>query len=181
MKVWHFLMIGLVLATLSCNNSEDPPSVLISDIPLVPDLPPGDEPPEPPDPPGTNDMSLFESQIFNLINDYRISQGRSPLTWNETIQIQARDHSENMADGSVAFGHGGFQARVDAIRLVLGGVAFAENVAMNFSTDPQSVVNQWVASTGHRNNILGPYSLSGLSAKQASNGAWYYAQIFLGY
>ena len=89
------------------------------------------------------------------------------------------EHSANMAQGRVAFGHDGFNNRFRRFpfRLTRRG---AENVAMSngLSDAGKVAVDGWIKSPGHRKNMVGSFSYMGIGAVQASNGAWYLTQLF---
>ncbi|BDI19931.1 hypothetical protein ANSO36C_57330 [Nostoc cf. commune SO-36] len=69
------------------------------------------------------DSSAIEQSVFTQINNYRVSQGLAKLTRNSDIDTQARIHSKNMANGTVAFGHTGFTERVKAIGITYNAAA----------------------------------------------------------
>jgi len=139
----------------------------------IPTPPPPTPPPAPP-----AFATAYDDQILALVNDHRRSIGKPALAMNQVIWTQANGHSRNMASGSVPFGHDGFDARVAAIRAALGsGGSAAENVAMGY-TSAASVVNAWLGSAGHRANIEGNSTRTGVSAVQSSGGVWYYTQLF---
>lgn len=53
-----------------------------------------------------------------------------------------------------------------------------ENVAVGYPSGKATVVG-WMASSGHRANILDPTFTQGVvSAAQDSSGRWYVAQVF---
>ncbi len=120
----------------------------------------------------------FDAEILNLINEHRTGIGLDILIFNKTIWDEAQIHSENMADESVDFGHDGFTERIDRIYETLPGNASAENVAMGYET-AEDVVTGWLNSSGHKDNIEGDYSHTGLSAIKNSEGVYYYTQIFI--
>ena len=124
------------------------------------------------------DESGFDVDILYLINEHRLSIDLNILTFNETIWKEAQIHSENMAEGSVDFGHDDFTERIDRIYETLPGNASAENVAMGYET-AEDVVTGWLNSSGHKDNIEGNYSHTGLSAIKNSEGVYYYTQIFI--
>ncbi|MGE5198153.1 MAG: CAP domain-containing protein, partial [Rhodospirillaceae bacterium] len=96
----------------------------------------------------------------------------------QVIWDQASGHSEDMASKAVPFGHDGFEARIAAIKSALGsGGSAAENVAMGFDT-AQAVVSAWLNSAGHRANIEGNATRTGIAAARSNGGDWYYTQIF---
>lgn len=81
-----------------------------------------------------------------------------------------------MASGKVAFSHDGFETR----RKNLGGGIAAENVAYNYSDNPNTVVTQWMNSSGHKANIMDlKYKKSAVAAVKSDDGRWYYTQIFI--
>ena len=54
----------------------------------------------------------------------------------------------------------------------------SENVAYAYS-NAQSVVNAWLNSDGHRQNIEGDFTDFDISAEQNANGQWYFTNIFV--
>ena len=135
--------------------------------------------PTPPPPAPTTSPTAYDDEILTLINDHRRSIGKPALAKNQVIWEQANGHSRNMASGKVPFGHDGFDARIATIRAALGsGGSAGENVAMGYNS-AAAVVNAWLGSTGHRANIEGNSTRTGISAVQTEHGGtWYYTQIF---
>jgi uncharacterized protein YkwD len=134
-------------------------------------------PPAPPPAPSPT-ATAYDEQILALVNDHRRSIGKPALSMNQVIWVQANGHSQNMASGTVAFGHDGFDPRVAAVRAALGsGGSAAENVAMGYPS-AESVVSAWLGSAGHRANIEGNATRTGVSAVRSSAGVWYYTQLF---
>jgi uncharacterized protein YkwD len=83
-----------------------------------------------------------------------------------------------MASGSVRFGHTGFTNRINTIKSDDSSIsASGENVAQN--TNPSRAFKAWLRSYGHRKNIEGNYTHTGIGADIDSNGNWYFTQIFL--
>jgi len=60
----------------------------------------------------------------------------------------------------------------------ISSTARAENLAMG-QTTPASVVAAWMNSSGHRRNILGPYTHMGTGVHQGANGTIHWAQLFI--
>jgi uncharacterized protein YkwD len=148
---------------------------LASPAPPAPTPPP---PTAPPPPPAAPSATAYDDEILQLVNDHRRSLGKPALAKSQVIWEQANIHSQNMAAGRVAFGHDGFDARVATIRTALGsGGSAAENVAMGYSS-AAAVVSAWLSSAGHRANIEGNSTRTGVSAVKSGSGAWYYTQIF---
>ena len=132
--------------------------------------------------PAGNYCRNLEQETFYLINAYRKSCKLPPLLWDFTIAQAARDHSRDMADGEVDFGHDGFHERIAKLCTVLTGFKGAgENVFE--SDDPgqmaQNAVAVWLKSPHHLKNILGDFNYSGLGVWQDKAGMVYFTQIFL--
>jgi uncharacterized protein YkwD len=132
-------------------------------------------------PPVTPGIAEVEARVQQLINQYRGDKGLPALELSDIITTQARQHSRNMADGTVTFSHDGFPQRVDAIKTQIEVAAAGENVAMNSGyTDPAKVsVDGWIDSDGHRANIEGDYDLTGIGVAQSSTGGYFLTQIFI--
>ena len=132
------------------------------------------------------DTNLFISpdaklanDILHYVNEYRHKKGLSTLTMNAVVSAQAQKHSENMASHKTAFGHNGFDSRMSRISSQLGGAnATAENVAMG-DMGAKQVVDMWLTSPGHRQNIEGPYNLTGIGIASDRKGNLYFTQIFI--
>jgi uncharacterized protein YkwD len=140
--------------------------------------PPAPTPPTPTPPTPTPSATAYDDQILTLVNDHRRSIGKPALVKSQVIWEQANIHSQNMASKSVPFGHDGFDARIATIRAALGsGGSAAENVAMGYGS-AESAVNAWLNSSGHRANIEGTSTRTGVSAVKSSGGVWYYTQVF---
>ena len=120
----------------------------------------------------------LEQEIFKLVNDYRRSQGLSDLVWNDAIADAAREHSQDMAAGTVPFGHDGYNERWSRLGQILPWRSIAEVVARSGSA--KDTVNAWIASADHQMYLVGDYTLSGVGvAKSDSGGAFHATQIFL--
>jgi len=120
----------------------------------------------------------FEKDILNYINEYRVSKGLSALVMNDVISAEAEKHSMNMAENKVAFSHDGFEDRVKRIVEKSGFVhASAENVAYG-KLSPKEVVNVWLKSPGHKKNIEGNYTYTGIGVAKNADGIIYFTQIF---
>lgn len=120
----------------------------------------------------------MEEEVLIIINEHRNSLGLKSLKMNQVILEEARIHSYNMANGSVAFGHDGFGDRVKRIKQQIGGGGGSENVAYGYP-NAKSVVNGWLNSSGHKKNIEGNHDITGLGICRKNNGAIYYTQIFM--
>lgn len=123
--------------------------------------------------------SNMEVDILKYINEHRLSIGKTALKPSETAASEAEKHSASMASRNIAFGHGGFDNRINKIRESIGGVlAAAENVAYG-QMSAKAVVDGWLNSAGHRKNIEGDYNLTGIGIAEDKRGVLYFTQIFL--
>ena len=117
--------------------------------------------------------------ILHYVNQYRAKYHLQPLKLLPMISAEASTHSVHMAKKSVPFGHQQFQLRMrrlsQRIPFCRGG---AENVAY-YRTNAKQLVDAWMASPGHRQNILGHYNVTGIGIAYDKRGWAYYTQIFL--
>ena len=120
-----------------------------------------------------------EEDILFYVNKFRKSKGLAALEMNEVLSVEARGHSRSMANGRTAFGHDGFEGRIDDISKKLGRVsAAAENVAYG-NLDAEAVVNGWIKSPGHRKNMLGNFNMIGIGTAKGKGNIIYFTQIFI--
>jgi uncharacterized protein YkwD len=119
-------------------------------------------------------------QFIELVNSHRNSIGLKGLAHVEEMVAISAEHSRNMANKSVSFGHTGFSSRCFEAREALGGGNLcAENVAMG-QTNAQSVFSSWMNSPSHRSNIENPrLTHSGLGTAVSSSGTIYWTHLFL--
>lgn len=126
----------------------------------------------------STDYGNMAADILVYVNDYRRKKGLSKLEMNGIMSAEAKTHSEDMAAHRTSFGHSGFQGRMKRISSKIEGMqAWAENVAMG-STTAKEVVENWLKSPMHRQNIEGPYNLTGIGIAADRNGNLYFTQIF---
>ncbi|MFC5046836.1 CAP domain-containing protein [Aquimarina hainanensis] len=118
----------------------------------------------------------YTNQIFELINAHRESIGLQALERNPTADQLAVDHTEYMIS-KAAISHDNFNDRSSSLSEEEGATAVAENVASIYP-DPESVVNGWLNSSGHKANIEGEYSHTGIAAIKDKQGKYYYTQLF---
>lgn len=123
-----------------------------------------------------------EGDVHRLINAHRAQAGLPPLRYDEGIAAVARQHSGAMAGKTRAFGHDGFDGRAAAVNQIVSVGSFAENVAYNSRSGADlapSVVTGWIASSGHRRNIEGAFTLTGIGAARSLDGVTYVTQLFV--
>ena len=128
-----------------------------------------------------SDVAAMEKSVHNQINQYRSSKGLSPLKFNTEISKIAREHSQQMADKQVAFGHSGSDSRYKKISKLIRWNGVAENVAYNqgYQNPGKSAVDGWIKSPGHQRNMVGKYQVTGIGVAKNSKGEYYFTQIFV--
>ena len=122
-------------------------------------------------------LETMESDILKYVNEDRLAHGLSPLQMKELESSLAAKHSHDMSVGKVKFGHDGFNARAKAIQKALGSTEIGENVAEGSMT-AREVVDGWLHSPGHKKNIEGNFTLTGIGYAPDKKGDIYFTQIF---
>ncbi len=121
----------------------------------------------------------FQKRILFYVNEYRAKRHLSALKMSAVISQEAVKHSRDMASKAMPFGHNEFNGRIKRLYKKIsqcnGG---AENVAY-YKLDAKKLVDAWIASPGHRQNIVGNYNLTGIGIAHGKQGWAYYTQIFL--
>ncbi|MCI0382882.1 CAP domain-containing protein [Streptomyces sp. CNQ085] len=95
------------------------------------------------------------ARVVELVNSERAKAGCAPLKVNEKLTEAARAHSKDMA-GHRNMSHTGSDGSGPGDRIERAGYqwrAYGENVAHGYQT-PESVMDGWMSSPGHRRNIL---------------------------
>jgi uncharacterized protein YkwD len=95
------------------------------------------------------------TRVLEIVNAERKKAGCSPLALNAKLTAAAQAHSKDMADHS-NMSHTGSDGSSPADRITRAGYtwsSYGENVAYGYST-PESVMAGWMASAGHKRNIL---------------------------
>ena len=118
------------------------------------------------------------NEILYYVNLHRKSIGRKALELNNVESSLAVQHSINMASYKTPFGHDGLNDRAKIISKRIGKISVAaENVASG-DMSAKEVVEGWLNSPGHKRNIEGDFTLTGIGVAKNSKGIIYYTQIF---
>lgn len=127
-------------------------------------------------------VSDVETEVLELVNQIRLAENLHPLAWDSQLHEAALGHSEDMAANDY-FSHTSLDGRTPFDRIRDAGYQFnaaGENIAAGYST-PQAVVNGWMNSTGHRQNILSStYCDLGVGSAYRASGIYhhYWTQNF---
>jgi uncharacterized protein YkwD len=136
--------------------------------------------PVPVSPASTNQQDIFDQQILGLVNQERAKVGADPLKINEQLDLAADQHTLDQASLN-KMSHTGSNGSNMGDRIKNAGYVFSsagENVAYGFG-DAAAVMNGWMNSEGHRQNILNPsYKEIGIGYAQGADGRPYWTQDF---
>lgn len=119
----------------------------------------------------------MDTEILELLNQYRSSKGLSVLLELDIIKTQTHAHTAYMIS-KAKISHDNFSDRNAYLQKNANAKGVSENVASGYNT-AQSVVNGWLNSEGHRKNIEGNYTHFNVSSKQNASNKWYYTNIFI--
>ncbi|MFD5268869.1 CAP domain-containing protein [Streptomyces sp. NPDC058335] len=106
-----------------------------------------------PKPPATTAPAV--TRVVALVNTERAKVGCSPVTLNAQLSQAAQAHSADMASHNT-MSHTGSDGSDPGQRITRAGYlwsTYGENVAYGYST-PEQVMAGWMASAGHKRNIL---------------------------
>lgn len=132
--------------------------------------------------PARTDYRDLELAVVRLVNAHRVARHLRSLLADSGVARIAREHSRDMAEHRVSFGHDGFDDRVKEAEHVFDLSEIAENVALNNYPRGRTVtvaVRGWLGSAHHRHNIEGNFDRTGVGIARSADGTWYYTQIFI--
>jgi uncharacterized protein YkwD len=119
------------------------------------------------------------SEILALVNAERARVGARPLVLNPRLAAAAQRHVEDLAVMR-RLNHTGSDGSSVASRVRDAGYSYryvGENIAMGYPS-VAAVMNGWMNSPGHRQNILNPnYTELGVAYRTGSGGP-YWVQVF---
>lgn len=128
---------------------------------------------------GTREDNAWEQRVTDLINAERAKVGLGALRYSGQLDAAAEGHDlMQAATGTMA--HEGLGDADPGSRIRAQGFssAWGENVATG-QTSPEQVVAEWMASPGHRRNILDPaFTQLGVAFTTGLDGRTYWAQSF---
>lgn len=124
-------------------------------------------------------VTSYEERVAELVNEIRAGYGLKPLTLNWELSRVARYKSQDMHDKGY-FSHTSptYGSPFDMMKSFgLSYRSAGENIAMGYKT-PESVVDAWMNSSGHRANILNS-SFTQIGVGYVASGN-YWTQMFIG-
>lgn len=122
-------------------------------------------------------VTTTEQQVVMLTNQQRAGAGMTPLTINASLTAAAQAHADDQASVDT-MSHTGTDGSNAGTRIQRSGYPvqnWGENVAGGYSS-PDAVVTAWMASPGHRANIVsGSFTEIGIAIAYAADGTAYWA------
>jgi uncharacterized protein YkwD len=120
----------------------------------------------------------YEQQVINLVNAERAKEGLAPLTLSTKVAAAARMRAKEIMS---SFSHTRPDGSSFATALKEQNVSYrraGENIAWG-QKSPETVVNAWMNSEGHRANIMNAnFTSIGVGYYQV-NGVSYWCQLFI--
>jgi uncharacterized protein YkwD len=188
----RWLVVLAVVASVFVFNraAATPPEVITSSITRSGDAPQ----PTAPDYAGCGGINHpvvnadYEQQVVDLVNTERANRGLPPYKRVTALDEAARYHSADLGQDDY-FEHDSYDRSGSNLVYVCStwtrigkyySGATGENIAGGYST-PQDVMNGWMNSTGHRNNILSTSSWEigvGYATQSGSRYYRYWTQDF---
>jgi uncharacterized protein YkwD len=171
----------LALATLvvltGCNHNQPQPHYTPIDWNNPADPPPNKQQPVTPAPtPAAPQENSVNQQLLSLHNHERELKGRPGLEIDQKLNQYAQEHANWMAQ------HNNLQhSDINNIfKLDIPVMTAGENIAWN-QQDAAEVVNAWMHSTGHRDNILNrKFTKVGFGVAYNAKGEPYWCTCFGG-
>ncbi|HOM01531.1 MAG TPA: SafA/ExsA family spore coat assembly protein [Acetivibrio sp.] len=131
--------------------------------------------------PNIDDIKAQENEVIRLVNAERAKKGLPALKANWQLSRVARYKSQDMVDKNY-FSHTSPTYGSPFRMMENFGIKFTaagENIAMGQKTAAE-VMNAWMNSPGHRNNILSSsFSEIGVGLAKGPNGRLYWTQMFI--
>lgn len=170
MKIYNF-KVWLVLAcfaVLICNVSCTTDDILTENIEA--------EEADNEDTDNEGSVSIIQ-EILQLVNAHRESFGMQTLEFNDLATQLAEEHTEFMINAK-EISHDYFSERANRLFDEEKATNVGENVAVG-QRSAKDVMDAWLNSQGHRENIEGNFTHIGISAIKNDAGRYYYTQLFL--
>ncbi|MGW2130840.1 CAP domain-containing protein [Streptomyces coelicoflavus] len=140
----------------------------------APSRPATKQPAEPSTPAAVSEQAVAQAQVLKLVNDERAKVGCRPVAANSALRELAEDFSEAMATQGF-FDHTDPSGATPWDRAAAAGISGlgGENIARG-QAGAQAVMDAWMASPGHRANILNcDFTTLGVGVHFGSGGPWW--------
>lgn len=118
----------------------------------------------------------IEEELLSIVNEYRVEQGQTLLTYSSVAHEQANKHNDYMiSKGNIS--HDNFSSRATAISTELEVEYVAENVAKDYKTANEAFKG-WLSSSSHKKTMEGEFTHTAVSVKKDTNNNLFYTQLF---
>jgi uncharacterized protein YkwD len=116
-------------------------------------------------------------EAFKKVNETRRANGVAALAWEESLYDLACTRAEEIV---TKFSHERLDGSYvgDVIIRQMGALGCGENIASNYQS-VTNLVNGWMNSDGHRENLLNTGFYAGAVACYCHNGTYYWVNLFL--
>ncbi|MEO1033518.1 MAG: CAP domain-containing protein [Bacteroidota bacterium] len=158
-KLLPFVAIVALLGFTSCSTENIEDQIDAIEVPVAPQA------------------KQIEIEIMELINAHRITEGLAILNDHNTVKAVAFTHTDYMIEVD-NISHDNFFQRKESLQINANASIVSENVAYGFNS-AAAVVNAWLNSPSHKDNIEGDFTDFDISAEQNSEGKWYFTNIFI--
>ena len=120
----------------------------------------------------------YREQLINATNAARAQHGRTPLQADPALNQIATSWSQTQARENRMYHNSALRDQIPA-----GASRWSENVLQNWhNATPQDLVDQWMASPGHRINLLrADHTSMGIGVAVAADNRLYATQVFARY
>lgn len=120
----------------------------------------------------------YRTQLLEATNAARVANGQKKLTTNSALNTVATAWSQEQAKQDKMFHNPNLRDEIPG-----GASRWSENVLQNIRTaTPQQLVEQWMASPGHRINLLRPdHTTMGTGVAVSDSNRLYATQVFARY
>jgi glyoxylate utilization-related uncharacterized protein len=118
-----------------------------------------------------SEIDVAVNQILNETNAERVKAGLAPLKLNASINTVAQNWSQSMAAQNSMYHNPNYQFQMPQPWMRVG-----ENVGQGYTSS--TIVAAWMASPGHKANILGDFTHIGLGYWIDDSGRGWFTQNF---
>lgn len=122
--------------------------------------------------------TIYEFEVINILNRERAAAGLAPLEYDYQLSLAADIRAEELKQNFDHVRPDGTDWSSIFEDLGIQGMYAGENIAIGFMT-PEMVMNAWMSSQGHYENIMGPYTHVGVGCYIDNYGIKHWVQLFL--
>ena len=126
-----------------------------------------------------NNLHPYVTEVIRLVNEERAKAGVAAVVFDAKVQAAAEVRVKELEQSPTHTRPDGSSCFTALEDQGIAYVSAGENIAGGYKT-PQEVMEGWMNSTGHRENILrAKYTRIGVGYYQDASGTTYWTQMFL--